>query len=82
MRAGIAGFVSLFLSFFQLQAEIIINEFSNGPSGSKEFIELAVIGSLGELKNINTSFTYCYSKNSIPNNKKNLYMIEYLNYLT
>lgn len=49
--------IALFLLFFcltisTLRSQIIVNEFSNGTSGSKEFIELAVVGNPGDLVDI------------------------------
>lgn len=40
--------IFLFLGLFQgVQAQLVINELSNGPSGSKEFVELLVVGTPG-----------------------------------
>ena len=43
MKLYLIGFFSLLISHFAFNQSLIINEVSQGPSGSKEYVELLVI---------------------------------------
>lgn len=72
MRILVLYLLFSFFSFSVANAQLIVNEFSNGPSGSKEYIELAVVGNPGDLIDIrnwivddHSGFYGCASGNGI-----------------